>query len=180
VKGGKLIFTLIIGTMVFLIGSSCSVSDSTKFKEIAVPDSGITFTFPESWRELADKEPYDLQCTNGNAYASVFAFRAIDLSENTTPLDIFEMQKEDLFSRRTNVKKISETEDYLSDDARIRSELYSAEKDELKNYYYCNVIDLAGDTGAFAWLIFTAVPSYADRNLDTWKQIVKSARWSGE
>ena len=47
---------------------------------------------------------YDLQITNGSTYVSIMAFQYIDLPSNLTPLDVYDMQNEDLFSKRTAVK----------------------------------------------------------------------------
>lgn len=107
---------------------------------------------------------FDLQITNGKAYISIMAYKYIDLPEDTTPQDVYDVQNEDLFSKRTNVTAIEESETQA---------LHSAEKDGVKNYYATYLIDLP-DAETFAWVLVTATPSYFENNKEYLNNIVYS------
>ena len=145
-----------------------------------INDYNINFSFSNEWENVTTDTPFDLQCTNGQSYASVFAYYTIDLAEGETPYDIYEIQKDDIFSRREQVKKVSDEIVYEVNDKRIHSELYSAERDGVKNYYYVNLIELNEQEDLFCWVLFTAIPSYAKANIDEWKAIIASANITTE
>lgn len=116
---------------------------------------------------------YDLQITNGKAYISIMAYQYIDLPEGTTPQDVYTVQNEDLFSRRTAVTTVEETKTQTHSDQVITYAMYSAEKDGIKNYYATYLVDLPNDE-ALAWVLITATPSYLDNNREYLHNIVCS------
>ena len=116
---------------------------------------------------------YDLQITNGSTYISIMAYKYMDLPSNLTPLDVYDMQNEDLFSKRTAVKVIEEAKTQTIAQRTITQALYSAEKNGVKNYYASYLIDLP-DAETFAWVLVTAVPSYLSDNRDFLHNIVCS------
>ncbi|MBQ2730410.1 MAG: hypothetical protein IJF24_00125 [Clostridia bacterium] len=116
---------------------------------------------------------FDLQITNGDCYISVMAYKQIDISDDLTPLDVFDIQNEDLFSRRTNVNVIEEAKTQTLSQKNITKKLYSAEKDNVKNYYATYLIDFPDDK-TFAWVLVSAIPSYLDENQEYVHNIVCS------
>ena len=106
---------------------------------------------------------FDLQLTNRNSYISIMAYKYIDLANNSTPLDIYDMQNEDLFSRRENVTIIEDVEVQSLPQAVVTQTTYSAEREGIKNYYVSYLIDFP-NAETFAWVLVTAVPSYIDNN----------------
>ncbi|MCH5345391.1 MAG: hypothetical protein J1E64_15295 [Acetatifactor sp.] len=142
-----------------------------------IPYYNMSFTLPKDWEER-DSTPYDLQCYNGSAYFSVFAFLDIDLGENSEPYDYYVAQREDLFSKRDNVAQVEEAVYKSYEDKVVMTELWSAERDGLKNYYYCCLVDFLPDDQGFAWVIFTGVPSYVSREKDTFDEILASAKYT--
>ena len=106
---------------------------------------------------------YDLQITNGSTYISIMAYKYIDLPENLTPQNVYDMQNEDLFSKRTAVTTIEEAKTQALSQRTITHALYSAEKDGVKNYYASYLVDLP-DKETFAWVLISAMPSYLDDN----------------
>jgi len=155
-------------------GAACSRADAKTF--VAVEGYDIGFSFPSGWEKVTGKTPYDLQCTNGKSYGNVFAFHVVDLAKGQTALDIFRRQKDDLVGKRQNVEFLSDETTVEDAHTRVRSVLFSGEKDGSKNYYYANLVELKGQPDVFAWVLFTGTPSYAKQNLDVWKAIVASAR----
>lgn len=97
---------------------------------------------------------FDLQITNDHAFVSIMAYKYIDLPQDCTPADVYVMQNQDIFSRRTNVTALEEAE---------TKGLYSAERDGVKNYYATYLIDLP-EQETFAWVLVTAAPSYLENN----------------
>ncbi len=144
-------------------------------KSFVVKDYNVKISFPQKWRvETKNKNPFDLQCTNGDSFASVFVFYKVDLAEGQTPQDIFHTQNEDLINKRENVKIINEEKTEMIADKQIRTMLFSAEKEGTKNYYYCNLIEFGEASDRFVWILFAAYPSYALANIETMKKIVAS------
>lgn len=175
----RILLTFFISTMVFMTACNIVKKDDDK-NIIKVEKYNINFTFPKDWEKVTKETPYDLQCTNNEAFASVFGYYKIDLTEEQTPLDIFNYQKDNIFSKRENVNTITEQTVNEYGDKKIYSQLYSAEKDGSKNYYYCNLIEFSEESGEFAWVVFTALPSYAEEHIDEWNSILTSADWVKE
>lgn len=149
---------------VCMLLSGCSVlEDVTPFIEItekgfSVEDYGLQITADSTFRENTGGS-FDLQITNDDAYISVMAYKYIDLPEDTTPADVFDMQNDDLLSKRTAVNVIEEA----TTEGAITKALYSAEKDGVKNYYGSYLMDFP-EAQTFAWVLVTAVPSYFESN----------------
>lgn len=116
---------------------------------------------------------FDLQITNDNAFVSVMAYGYADLPEGVTPLDVFEIQNEELFSKREAVTVIEEAKTQTLPQNVITKALYSAEKDGVKNYYMTYLVDLPS-AKTLAWVLVTAVPSYLDKNREYLHGIVCS------
>ena len=116
---------------------------------------------------------WDLQITNENAYISIMAYKHIDIPENSTPLDIYNMQNEGLLSKRTAVNVIEKAKTQTFSQQVVTQALYSAEKDGVKNYYATYLIELPND-GTFAWVLVSAMPSYLDENKEYLHNIVCS------
>ena len=114
---------------------------------------------------------FDLQITNDKSYISIFAFEYIDLSNGQTPLDVFDIQNEEIFTRRVNINLIEETKSQSFSNCTITQALYSAEKDGVKNYYAPYLIDFPEDE-VFAWVLITATPSYLSKNREYLNNIV--------
>jgi len=178
----RMITIVLVLVMVMLTActSDTPASNTKAEKVFKIEDYNISFSFPNNWKKEMDGAPYDLQCSNEESYACIFTYHKIDLSEGQTPLDIFNIQNDDIFSRRENVKKISEEKVDEFENKRIHSVLYSAENGGVKNYYYCNLIEFKEEADVFAWIIFTAVPSYSDAHIDEFKAITASANWTKE
>jgi hypothetical protein len=134
----------------------------------------IQFAFPSDWKMVNKDNPFDLQLTNNNAYFSVFAFEKIDLAEGQTPQSIFNRQNDDLLGKRTNTKLVS-TQSTMSGNITRNSKLYFGEKDGSKNYYYFSLIQFNDNPDVFMWVLISAIPSYAKREIVNWNNILSSA-----
>ena len=120
-----------------------------------------------------DGGSFDLQITNDKAYISVMAYKYMDISEDLTPLDVYEMQNEDLFGKREAVSVVEEKKTQTLSSGEMTRAIYSAERDGIKNYYATYLIDFPNDE-VFAWVLVTAMPSYLSENTDALHAIVCS------
>ncbi|NBH73229.1 hypothetical protein D3Z51_14635 [Clostridiaceae bacterium] len=136
----------------------------------------INFTFSDEWEDITEGSPFDLQMKREDRYyCSIFGFKDIDLTDGTTPEDIFEWQKEDLFEKRDFVELVKEEPVWEDDYKKIYRELYSGEFDEGKNYYYCCLIDFKEPAENFAWILFSGIPSWIENDIDEIDQILMAA-----
>lgn len=106
---------------------------------------------------------FDLQITNGQCYISIMAYSYIDLPQDTTPADVYEMQNQDLFGKREHVTAVEDTVTQAPSGALVSYGLYSAERDGTKNYYATYLMDFP-DGETFAWVLVTSAPSYMEAN----------------
>ena len=116
---------------------------------------------------------FDLQITNGKAYVSIMAYQYMDLPEGVTPQDVYEVQNEDLFSKRTAVAVVEDTKTQTLSQKELTYAMYSAEKDGTKNYYATYLVDIPLEK-TFAWVLVTATPTYLDNNQEYLHNIVCS------
>ena len=173
----KVIVMFLMACMLFS-AAGCSVPNDTDslFKPteavFSIDNYHLQITADSTFQEKTGGN-YDLQITNGSTYISIMAYKYMDLPENVTPLDVYDMQNEDLFSKRTAVTVIEEAKTQSLSQRTITHALYSAEKDGVKNYYASYLIDLP-DAETFAWVLVTAMPSYLSDNRDLLHDIVCS------
>ena len=174
----KKVIVLLLAVCLLLSASGCSVlNDAAAIlspKEAVFPmDNGhLQITADTSFRQSTAGD-WDLQITNGNAYISVMVYRYIDLPSGTTPLDAYDMQNDDLISKRTNVTVIEAAKTQSLPQYELTQCLYSAERNGSKNYYGSYMIDFPQDE-ICAWVLVTATPSYFEDNRDTLHSIVCS------
>lgn len=116
---------------------------------------------------------FDLQITNDNTYISIMAYNYIDLPQDTTPQDVYDVQNEEVFSKREAVAVVEEVKTQSLPQGEVVYAVYSAERDGVKNYYATYLVDLP-ENETFAWVLVTAVPSYFVNNADYLHNIVCS------
>jgi len=175
---GILIIVALALTMLMLAACAEDAAPDTSSKNVMlIEDYKVSFSFPPDWEPEADQKPYDLQCSNGRSYASIFVYYKTDLADGETPFALFNMQKNDILSKRENVKEEAEEKIYEVNNKRIKSALFSADISGTKNYYYCNLIEFDEASDVFAWVLFTALPSDSAKMMDQWNEIIASAEW---
>ncbi len=116
-----------------------------------VEEYGIKISAPNNFEE--NDSSFDLQLTNKNKslYFGIFGFSKANLSNGTTVRDIFENQKNDLFSKRDNVKvTVAEKTDNLNGKS-ICSAVYQADKDGNTFEYYVAIIEF-DSSDSFAYI----------------------------
>lgn len=174
----KRVIVVLLMTCMLFSATGCSVLDDTVslFEPtetvFSIDSYHLQITADSTFREDTGGS-FDLQITNDNAYISIMAYKYIDLSEDLTPLDVYDMQNEGLFSQRTAVTVIEEENTPSLSQNVVMQALHSAEKDGVKNYYATYLVDLP-DEETFAWVLVTAMPSYLDENREYLNDIVYS------
>lgn len=163
--------------MVFLMTGCSGIAEEDQIMQVEGYD--LNLTLPGNWEKVTKENPYDLYCTNGSAYMGMFVYYNIDLPEGETPDQIYDYQIEDLFAQRENMKIVEEKAVEVTNGKTITSTMYSAEREGTKNYYYCNLIQFEGDVDRFMWVIFTGLPSYAEKHVEEWETILRSVEVNG-
>ncbi len=169
----KIIVLFVIACMLFSTAGCSALNDIASLVEpkeavFSIDSYHLQITADSTFREKTGGN-FDLQIANDNAYISIMAYKYIDLPEDLTPLDVYDMQNEDIFSRRTAVAIIEQSKTQ----SHITHAVYSAEKDGVKNYYATYLVDFP-DEETFAWVLVSAMPSYLDNNKEYLHNIVCS------
>jgi len=169
---------LLLITCMLLSAVGCTaISDTGLLSEptetvFPIDSYDLQLTADSSFQEKTGGS-FDLQITNGKAYVSVMAYKYIDLPEGVTPRDVYDMQNEDLFSKRTAVTVIEEIKTQTVSQKTVTQALHSAEKDGVKNYYATYLIDLPEEE-VLAWVLVTATSSYLEAKQEYLNNIVFS------
>lgn len=173
----KIIAFLIMSCILFsAVGCSVPNNPASLFEPtetvFTIDNYHLQITADSTFNEKTDGD-WDLQITNENAYISIMAYRHIDISENLTPLDVYDMQNEGLLSQRTAVNVIEKAKTQTFSQQVVTHALYSAEKDGVKNYYATYLVELPADE-TFAWVLISGMPSYLNDNREYLHDIVCS------
>jgi len=174
----KKILALFYTVCLLLAATGCSAvyridfAANTKDTVFSIKDYGLQITADGSFH-LTDADNFDLQITNKDAYISIYAYKYTDLPYGLTPNDIYDMQNEDIFSKRTNVTVIDEVKSQSSEAVTITYEVYSAQKNGNENYYATYLVDFPHDK-TFAWVLVSATPEYFNDNKERLHNIVCS------
>ena len=155
-------------------GSKTGDAARSKTCEIfQVGDYPIAVTTPSGWEKESDSGSFDLQCISPklDMYLSVYGFSALDLSEEQTAQDLFELQADAVLSARDNVAEIEPVSMTEDNGKIIYSALYSAERAGVKNYYHFFFIHFKS-TDNMAWILFSGMPSVIEKNQDTIDEII--------
>ena len=171
-----LAFFLAVGMMCSIAG--CSLSEDIlsaiqpQEKLFLLEDYDLQIVADSTF---ADKTggSFDLQITNDNAYISLMAYPYIDLPEGVTPLDVLELQNDDITSKRDNVAVVEERKTQAISQGEVVYMVYSAQKDGVKNYYATYLVDFP-EAEICVWVLVTATPSYYTSNTDYLHNIVCS------
>ena len=74
---------------------------------------------------------FDLQLTNENSYISIMVYRYSDLPESTTARDVYDIQNQDIFSKRDAVAEMEKTETFSLPQGEAIRGAYTAKRDGL-------------------------------------------------
>ena len=116
---------------------------------------------------------FDLQLTNENSYISIMVYRYSDLPEGTTARDVYDIQNQDIFSKRDAVAEIEKTETFSLPQGEAIRGAYTAKRDGSENYYVTYLIDIPEDE-VLAWVLVTTLPTYYPNHKEHLDNIVCS------
>ena len=154
----KKIIVFLLLACLLVSAAGCSVLEA-KEKVFSIEDYGLQLTADDTFNTVADSSNFDLYITDENVYIGVMAYKYVDLPESVTPADVYTLQNEDFFGKRTNVQKIEEEfTESISWGTKTQG-LYSAERDGNKNYYATYLIDMPGEE-TVSWVLISSLPSY--------------------
>ena len=174
----KKVIVFLLLTCILFSAAGCSVLEKAdsllKPTDVvfAIDSYQLQITADSSFQEKTSGS-FDLQITNGSSYISIMAYRYMDLPDSVTPLDVYDMQNEDLLGKRTAVAVMEETKTETVSRHTVTQTLYSAEKDGVKNYYASYLIDFSEEE-TLAWVLVSATPSYLTDNREYLDNIVCS------
>lgn len=177
-------YILLVLLITFLL-VSCDIIESVdqlqkekvddEMNVVQIEGYGIEMEFPSDWDDITNGTQFDLKCTNKNCYFGAFVYYDIDLAKEQTPYDIFEIQNDDLLSRRENIEFIGD--DFIEVNGKsIHSMHYYGESDGKKNHYYFNLVEFENKSDKFVWILFTGYPSVAQKQMEEWSKIIYSMR----
>lgn|GEM_PF-1150299 len=148
------------------------LSAETQIAEAA--NYNIRFHLPRDWYEEPIKT-WDLHYTNDYSWFNAYTYKCIDLAKDETPMDKFENHNNYLVGIRDNFEEVIDGDVELLNNEFVTSKLFSGEKDGVKNWYYCALVDF-GENKDFAWVLFTGIPSYMQTNFEMYNDILNSAK----
>ena len=149
----------------------------TDSNKLVFATNKLEFSFPNDWK-LNDKEnPFDLQCFSRfkDFTTGVYVYDKMDIAEGGSAEDKLDYHIDNIQSIRENFKLIEVTKDIDTGDKRIKTIVYSGEKDSEKNYYVFSLVEFK-EFEKFAVILQTCVPSNFEKNKSTLDEIVSSCR----
>lgn len=174
----KKIIVLLLTICTLLLAVGCSAIDKRNpfsqptEKVFSIDNYKLQITADTTFKEDTDGE-FDLQITNDECYISVMTYKYVDIAEDLTPMDVFDMQNDALFSQRGNVTVVEKATTQTLGQKSIIKALYSAEKDKIKNYYVAYLIDIP-ENETLSWVLVSAMPTYIIENKENIDNIVYS------
>jgi len=139
--------------------------------------SPISFTFPSGWKLNPKEHPFDLQATSKfqDQNTAIFVFKAEDIGEDSSPMETFEFQIDDLRSKRKNFEEMEPLKETTIEGKRISEITYVGEKDASRNCYRFALVEFLSDTNRFAIAIQIVRPGAWKKTKPIFEEIVRSA-----
>lgn len=187
----KLVISYLCILSLFLTGCSDIVSllgqgknantQSTDMEDAEYVSLGIypmELPLPESWY-VTDATNFDLQISNDLFNVSFYGYLAEDIRNYDAPKDVFQEQNQSLMDKRDNVTQLQDYKTEELSDRIIHSEIYSAERDGIENYYAFYFVEFK-NSEAGVWILITSLPSLFDYYQDSLEKIVLSVKMKDE
>lgn len=158
--------------------SNLSQQKQSRNQTVTFANGSIALNFPVGWYQNPNKNPFDLQyfSETQNMNTGIFLFRSQDLSQRSTPQKIFELQIDDLRSKRQNFNVLeSETRETFKDKT-ITTTVFSGEKNELRYYYKFSLIEFKDNPEQFLITLQVAIPSQWNQSKPVLENIISSVK----
>lgn len=165
---------------IFIVGlPACAVTDKgSSFVSFNTEYAPIEFQFPSGWYENKEDNPYDLQCFSRfqEMNTGVFVFKKIDIASDSTPLDIFWTQVDDIKTKRNNFEVFESIQSYEYDDKTLTTATYIGDKASKRFCYKFTLIEFKADDSKFAVVLQVAIPGQWEKSKPILEKIMQSAR----
>jgi hypothetical protein len=144
----------------------------------AVANGPVEFTFPAGWFKNQKENPFDLQCLSRDERMNtgVFLLKKEDLAQDVVPKKLFELQIQDLRSKRKNFTVVEEEQVVQLEGKRLTTVVYSGEKDSLTDYYRFTLVEFTENPKLIPIVLQVSIPSYWQENKPVLESITASVR----
>lgn len=157
------------------------ISTEPEYKTVSVDGYNVSFSCLSDW-EKVDKSNFDNRMTKeyerSYSYFNLFVYGAADISDGTTPRDVFDGQRDSMAQSREDFTEVFEGELKCDSGKQIYTGMYHGNKDSVEYAYYMACVEFDGRPDDFVWAVFTATPEDADENLDEWNEILRSFEYN--
>lgn len=154
-------------------------TDSNK-REFYIDDYDLTLTTSKYWREVNDETEYDLYITNGECYLGVMAYYMIDLIDDYTVEDVYEIQTQEILKNKKNTALVEPTETITCEGKTISATMYSGEYEKYKFYFYSFMVTFDDNPDVIAWISVTNTPSDMLKHKEDILNIIKTLEYKGD
>lgn len=136
------------------------------------------FYFPTGWRPNQAENPYDLQYASSDESLNtgVFLFKKEEFAQPVDTRKVFELQIDDLRSKRQNFQIVEEAHTTQLKDKTLTTVIYTGERDRKKYYYRFTLIHFNESPQHFAVVTQVAIPSKWQADRTVLEEITRSAR----
>jgi len=161
-----------------LLGCTGRNGESSARVSFVTEYAPIEFSFPNGWYVNPEDNPYDLQCFSQfqRMNTGVFAYKTLDIASDSTPIDIFWEQVNDLKSKRRNFEELEAIQKREREDKTVTSITYVGDKDSSRNCYRFSLIEFRSDDTRFAVVLQVAIPGEWEKSKPVLEEITQSAR----
>jgi len=156
---------------------SISITNADVSEEFVVNNTpNIVFTFPQGWEKNNKRLPYDLQylTKDKRMNSAFFVYQKKNLSKNYSAEEFHQYHIDDLRRRRTNFKLLEVKKKLPFEHGNIIVTTFSADKNNLKNYYAVSVITLRQAPEIHLVSIQVSIPSSWDKNKPVLERILQA------
>jgi hypothetical protein len=94
----------------------------------------------------------------------------------TSKKSILENYVKSIMSKRANVEEKEALMEINNDNQKIYQTTYTADLGDSKNLYSFNLIDFGEDNNLVVFVLFSALPSYGEANIQNWNYILKNVK----
>ena len=133
----------------------------------------IAITLSGEWRQsFSENENISIQFTDNHSYLTIIAYQRNTLPEDKTAEKLYEFHKNDIISKRKNVKTEVKKQTRMIKGKTITSEYIIADFDDIKSGYYINLIEFDKNKEQLAFVLFTAQPQKGLKKIPDWDKII--------
>jgi hypothetical protein len=160
------------------VGCERPPTDESGSQYFAVANGPVEFAFPAGWYKNQKEHPFDLQCFSRDERMNtgVFLLKKEDLAQDAVPRELFELQIQDLQSKRKNFTVVEEEQVVQLEGKRLTTVVYAGEKDSSRDYYRFTLVEFTENPKLIPIVLQVSIPSYWQENKPVLESITASVR----